>query len=117
MLCVSPGEILEYEYKEDIENNILNEIYINENEENQNTKVLDEEFKLYYKDKKDDNILDKDLIYYNGKISIYNENDEFSKYEKQIKEKDINVEDKIEEESNEFVKSCYSEIINIIMIY
>ena len=111
ILCVSPGEILEYEYKENIENNFLNEIY--ENEENINTKLLDQEFESYYKNKKDDNILDKDLIYHNGKISIHNENDEFSKLEKQIKEKDINVEDKIEEESNEFVKSCYSEIITI----
>ena len=118
LLCFSPGELLEYEYKEDYEN-ILNEINIknilNEFEENNSIlNNLNEEFKLYFNNYNEDNILDKDIIYYKDKIYIHNENDDFSKFEKQIKENDIKVEQKIEEENNEFSQSCYSEITNIM---
>ena len=44
---------------------------------------------------------------------LHNDGDEFSKYEKQIKENDINVEEKIEEESTEFINSCHEEIIKL----
>ena len=118
LLCLSPGELLEYEYKEDYEN-IINDINIEKKnilnkEKNLIINDLDKEFNSYFDNYNEDNILDKDIIYYKEKLYIHNENDDFSKYEKQIKENDIKVEQKIEEENNEFSKSCYSEITNII---
>ena len=92
-LCISPGEILEYEYKETIKNNL---------------EILNSEYQEYCKDN-----IDKEIIYYNDKVFLHSENDEFSKYEKQIKENDIKVEKKFEEETSEFAKSCYDEIKKI----
>ena len=79
LLCLSPGELLEYEYKEDYEN-IINEINIkNISNEEKNSIInhLDKEFNSNFDNYNEDNILDKDIIYYKEKIYIHNENDDF----------------------------------------
>ena len=108
-LIISPGELLEYEYKEDTKINIKNsnEIGIKNSETFNKLKV---QFEDYQQKLKKDNILNQELIYYNGKITLHEENDEFSKYEKQISENDVKVEQKREEENEEFFKSCFDEI-------
>ena len=107
-LIINPAELLEYEYKEEtnFKPNNENDIDIINSE---NYKKLQKQFEEYNK-KLEKDILDKELIYYNGKITLHEENDEFSKYEKQIKENDIKVDEKTEEESEEFVKNCLDEI-------
>ena len=76
-------------------------------------KQLNYEYKIYFQNNKEDNI-DKDIIFYNNNLILHSENDEFTKYEKQIQENDIKIEEKIEEKSNEFAKSCYNEIKNLV---
>ena len=116
LLCLSPGELLDYEYKNDENNENNNMIDVVENNPNfearKNELIKDYEF--YFKNCKEDNIYNKEIIYYKDKISIHEGNDEFSQFEKQIKENDINVDEKIEEESTEFSNSCYNEILKII---
>ena len=107
LLLLSPGELLEYEYQEQQPIYIKEEIDI---ENSLNLKKLQKEYDLYFSNIAKNVLINKDLVYYNGKIMIQNDNDEFTKYEKQIKENDINVEEKIEEESAEFINSCHDEI-------
>ena len=113
LLIISPGELLEYEYKvdEDFDINKEEEIDIKNTENFKKLKIIYEE---YIKELEKNNISNKELIYYNGNISLHEENDEFSKYEKQINENDIKIDEKTEEESDEFVKTCYDEIIQKI---
>ena len=105
-LLVSPGELLEYEYKEG--NNIYNE----KNTENQDIKVP-KVFLLESKNYKEDNISNRDIIYYNDKITLHEENDEYSKYERQILGNDIKIDEKTEEPNQEFINSCCDEINKI----
>ena len=84
LLCLSPGEIIEYEYIESQENK-------------NNFAILEEEYKSKFNNLKE-NIFNKDIIYNNNKILLNDENNEFSKYEKQVNDNDINVEEKINEE-------------------
>ena len=109
LLIISPGELLEYEYKEEI-NNIKNEDI--DIKKTKNYKKLEIEFDNYINNLKNDKILNNDIIYhsYNNTITLHEENDEFSKYEKQIIESDIKVDEKTEQETFEFVNSCYNEI-------
>jgi hypothetical protein len=71
---------------------------------------LKKDYDTYIKNYKEDNIENKDFIYYNGKISLHEDNDDYDKFEKQIKENDIKVEEKSEEESVELINSCFEEI-------
>ena len=112
LLCVSPGEIIEYEY---IESQNIPNIDDNDNNINKKISLLEEQFNLYFKDLQNEKIVCKDIIYFNDNIFLHDENDEFSKYEKQIEENNNKIENYLEEEeSDEFSKSCYNDIINII---
>ena len=71
---------------------------------------MKEEFEFYIHNYKEDNIENKDFIYYNGKITLHEENDVYDKFEKQINENDIKVEEKSEEESVELINLCFEEI-------
>jgi hypothetical protein len=84
LLCLSSGEIIEYEYIESQENK-------------NNFSILEEEYKSKFNNSKE-SIFNKDIIYYNNKILLNDNNNEFSKYEKQVNDNDINVEEKINEE-------------------
>ena len=108
LLCLSPGDILEYEYYED--DSLNNE---NERKFKYNLSILEKQF-IVCKDIYKDYISNKDIIYYNNTIFIHNNNDVYSKYEKQLKENDIKIEDKYEIDNNEFCNYCYNEIRNII---
>ena len=110
LLLLSPGELLEYEYLEEEPLYIKKEIKI---EDNQNLNKLQKEYDYYFSNIEKNILLNKDLIYYNRKIMVHEENDVFSKYEKQIKENDIKVDENIEEESTEFINSCHEKIIQL----
>ena len=100
LLCLSPGEIIEYEYIESHENK-------------NNFSILEEEYNSKFNNLKE-SIFNKDIFYYNNKILLNDENNEFSKYEKQVNDNDINFEEEIEEEEDnkEFSNLVYSEIEN-----
>ena len=108
LLCLSPGDILEYEYYED--DNLINEY---EGKIKNNLSILEKEF-MVCKEVYKNYIINKDVIYFNNEIFIHNNNDEYSKYEKQLKENDIKIEDKYEIVNNEFYNYCYIEIKNIM---
>ena len=109
-LIIIPGDILEYEYK--YEENFEKEDEFKEIENNY--KYLLKEYDSYFiKKQKKDYVLNKDIIYYNNSIKIHKENDEFSKYEKQILDNDIKLDEKIVEESKEFINSCFNDIIKL----
>ena len=113
LLILYPGDILDYEYKDNTENKNIDINYGINFDKNPIYIKLIKEADEYNKQYREDSILNKDIIYYKGKISIHDENDEFSKFEKQIRENDINVDIKKEEESEELVNLCYDEINRI----
>ena len=111
-LCLSPGDIMEYDINNDFESK--NELILKQ--KNSNLTLLENQFKKDFKILSTENVINKEIIYYDEKIYIHDENDEFSKYEKEIKEIKIKFEDDDlkEEKKIEFLKSCHKEIINLI---
>ena len=111
-LILSPGELLEYEYN--VEKNLILKDFIGFENYKKHKTIYDDYIKSIQKDK----ILNKELIYYNGKITLHEENDEFSKYENQIRENLIKIEEQNEEinkEGNkEFITLCFNQIKKII---
>ena len=111
LIILFPSEILEYEYQEDENNQQKNQIKF-DIKNCETFKKLKSKYDEHMKELEKDNILNKDLIYFNGEISLHEENDEFSKCEKEMIENEnkIKIEDKNEGGTEEFVVSCYNEI-------
>ena len=111
IIILFPSEILEYEYQEDENNQQKNQVKF-DIKNCETFKKMKSKFEEYMKELEKDNILNKDLIYFNGEISLHDENDEFSKYEKEIIENEnkIKIDEKNEGGTEEFVMSCYNEI-------
>ena len=109
LLVVYPGELLKYEYENMKENKNEPDIKLEPNYQ-----TLKKKHDKYIEDIKKDKILNKDLIYYNGNLTLHEENDEFSKYERQILENDIVIDNNNEkEEDKEFFNLCHTEIVLI----
>ena len=89
-ICLSPAELLPYEYnvKLSLDNN---------------KEKLEEEYKICFKNSESKDICNQDIIYYNQKICKHQDNDEFDKADKSFKEiKFDNISIQQEQELTEF---------------
>ena len=102
-LILSPGEILINEIIEKNEKTNKNEIELTD---------YNEIYERYYKKSVDEDINNTEFIYYNGEISLDKFNEEFDKFENQIKSK-LNYKSLIKIEAQDEYFDCSKEIDSI----
>jgi hypothetical protein len=99
-ICLSPAELLHYEYN-------IN-LTLNKNKE-----ILEEEYKKCFKNS-ETNYCNQDIIYYNNKIFKHEDNDDYDKIDKLYKEiKFDNIPIQQEKELTEYKTECLKQINKI----